>query len=645
MEPLKIARYLLYASFALGILSVAKELPPLYVFFTFGALGFSLWTHEMNRPLIPNWLITLVVIPLIVLNLYGLNLKIFFHRVMEILFLLIAAKLLAQKRIRDYLQLYLLSLLLVAGASVVRWGIEFAFLLATDAFLLLTGLIFLYASVERDALAPKEVRAFFIWGGTLSSALLPVSLIFFLILPRPTFTLTPGWAGGKVARSGFGDRVAPGTVEEIREDTSVAMRVEWLKGIRHSPSALYWRGKIYVYYQNGQWISPRVRGNLPHPPLPPGREVEYRVFLEPYQGRALLTLGIPLKVSVRGGKALKGLGYTLHLKEHITYRKVYTVRSKLVKAYPPLAPLQYFLQVPPEVKQRLLPLARSIAPDEEDPFALARAVERYLRANHSYTSHPGYKGPYPVVYFLLNKGKGHCEYFASAMALLLRLRGVPARLVAGFVGGEWNPLGKYYIIRNANAHTWVEVYKRGVGWVSWDPTPSSPLTAPTRRLSQINRLLDYMKLQWYQWIISYDVEKQAKVFKRALALLSPSQGPLLSTPRWGKGTLFTLLGLAASVLLLIKLPLWWRRRPKTWGEEVVMTLEKRGITIKPGETLLEMARRIKRKNPALGDKMEEAVSLYYWKEYGRGQVDPSTLKRLLREIKALATSQRDGPLG
>jgi len=639
MEPLKVARYFLYASFVLGILSVAKEVPILYIVLTFGALGFNM----IKGPLIPNWLITLIIVPFILLNLYGLHWNTFFHRIMGILFLLITAKLLAQKKMRDYLQLYLLSLLLVAGTAVVRWDMEFALLLAMDAFLMLTGLIFLYASVEKESLTSKEARAFLIWGGTISSALLPASLLFFFILPRPTFTLTPGWAGGMVVRSGFGDRVTPGSVEEIKRDTSVALRVEWLKGRRPSPSELYWRGKIYVYYQKGQWISPRVRGSLPHLPLPPGREVEYRAFLEPYQGRALLALGIPLKANIQGGKALKGLGYTLHLRETLTHRRVYKVRSRLVKAYSPLVPLRYFLQVPTEVKQRILPLARSIAPDEKDPFSLAQAVERYLRANYSYTSQPGSKGPYPVVSFLLNKGKGHCEYFASAMALLLRLRGIPTRLLAGFVGGEWNPLGKYYIIRNANAHTWVEVYKKGVGWVSWDPTPPLSLTAPTRRFGQLDRLLDYMKFQWYHWIISYDVEKQTQVFKNALTLFSPSQRPHFPPPRWGKGTLLPLLGLAAWVLLLIKLLLWWGKRPKTWGEEMVMALEKRGISIKPGETLLEMARRIKRENPALGEKLEEAVSLYYLKEYGRGRVDPSTLKRMIKEIKALTAFQRHGP--
>ena len=643
MAPLKVARYLLYASFALGILSVAKEVSLLYSLLVLGALGFSFWAHEMKRSLLPNWLITSLITPFVLLNLYGLHWNVFFHRIMGILFLLITAKLLAQKKMRDYLQLYLLSLLLVAGAAVVRWGMEFALLLAVEAFLLLTGLIFLYTSVERDSLSSKEVCTLFLWGGTISFALLPISFLFFLILPRPNFTLTPGWAGGKVAVSGFGEKVTPGAIEEIKRDTSVALRVEWLKGRRPPSSELYWRGKIYVYYQKGQWVSPQVRGKPPHPALPPGREVEYRAFLEPYQGRAIFTLGVPLKVDIQGGKALKGLGYTLHVMEGFTHRKMYRVRSRLVKAYPALVPTRYFLQVPREVRERILSLARSIAPEEKDPFTLARAVERYLKANHGYTTCPGYKGPYPVVDFLLGKGKGHCEYFASAMALLLRLRGIPARLLAGFVGGEWNPLGKYYIIRNADAHTWVEVYKKGVGWVPWDPTPPLPPTSSRKRLSQIERLLDYMKFQWYHWIISYDVEKQTRLFKKTLALFSPSQRPYISFSRWGKWALLLLLGLVAGGLLLIKLLLWCGKRPKTWGEEIVGVLKKRGIAIRPGETLLEMARRIKRENPALGEKLEEAVSLYYWREYGKGQVDPSTLKGMIKQIKTLSAPKRHRP--
>jgi len=638
MPPLRIARYLLFISLVLGLISVAKEVTPVYTLLTLGSLVTSLWMEEKGFTFPPNYLVTGAAAILILFNLHGIHWQVFFNRVMGILFILISAKLLSTKKVRDYLQLYLLSLLLMAGAAVVRWGMEFGFLLAANIFLLLTGLIFLFASTERKTISSKETQTLFLWGGIMSLALLPSTLLFFLILPRPSFTLTPGWSGGKTARSGFGEKISPGSVEMIKGDPSVAMRVEWLKGSRPPQDKLYWRGKVYIEYRHGVWAVPRLREKPLHLALPRGKDVVYRIFLEPHQSNALFALGIPRAVALKGSKAAIGLGYTLHAPSPITQRVSYTTRSRLVEAYPPIIPPNQFLRVPSGAKGPLQHLAQSIASKEKDPLALARAVERYLKTNHEYSFHPGSKGPYPVVSFLLNKGKGHCEYFATSMVLLLRIRGVPARIVAGFHGGEWNQLGNYYIVRNSDAHTWVEVYKKGSGWVPFDPTPPLPpeVLSTTKRLGAVGRFLDYLRFQWYHWVVSYSIERQTQLLKKTLALFSPSpQKPHMPSSTPPKTTIVLILTAGVCILFLYRFATWWRKKPHTWGEKLVKILQDQGFPIEPSETLLEIAQKVDQKNPALGEKIKKAVELYYWKEYGGGDVSSQTLDTMLQEIRVL----------
>ncbi len=648
MSPTRIARYLLFVSLTLGLVSVAGEVNPAYTLITLGALVAGMIAEEKGRYHLPNPLATGGAIALILLNIATMNMNSFFNHVMAILFILISAKLLTPKKVRDYLQLFLLSLLLIAGAAVVRWGMEFGLLLTANIFLLISGLVFLFTSTEKETISSREVQSLFLWSSLISLALLPSTMFFFLILPRPSIAFTPGWGGGKVARSGFGENITPGKVESIKKDSSVAMRVEWLKGTRPAPQDLYWRGKVYMEYRRGRWISGSFSKRPSLPPLPPGRDTTYKVFLEPQESDVLFALGLPTGVSLSRGRALLSPGFTLRSSSPVTSRLSYTLRSRMVKAFPPLVPPPRFLQVPDPVARQLRALARSIAPGEKDPLRLARAVEEYLRRNHRYSLHPRNGGPYPVVSFLLHGGAGHCEYFATAMVLLMRLRKVPARIVAGFQGGEWNRLGNYYMVRNSNAHTWVEVYKKGTGWVPFDPTPPSPLEEGGRTPSwgPLARLVDYLKFQWYHWVISYDVERQAQLVKRALKVFSSSTTvPILSPSSPLRKTVLVLMGIVAGLFLGLRLLSRHRKRPRTWGERLARILTEGGFPLQPGETLLELAHRIEKDHPLLGKKTREAVELYYRKEYGGQDITPTALETLLGEIQDLVKrgEEKDEP--
>jgi hypothetical protein len=149
-----------------------------------------------------------------------------------------------------------------------------------------------------------------------------------------------------------------------------------------------------------------------------------------------------------------------------------------------------------------------VTSSSKNEYDKASAIRDYLIAHYSYTLDlSGSHGADPLANFLFVRRAGHCEYFASAMTVMLRSVGVPARYVTGFLPGEYNDLGRDYIIRQSDAHSWVEVYFPGYGWVTFDPTPSGN-ESRSGLLSRIGLYWDWLQLTWGEWIINYDFSHQ-----------------------------------------------------------------------------------------------------------------------------------------
>ncbi len=636
ISPSRLSRLFIYLSLLLALPVLSRELHNLaYPLVTSLFVLLAFFMDGAERYPISNRVITVATLGVVLLHLRGLGQENLFQRMAQVMMVLVVAKLVSKKGPRDYLQLALFSLIFITAASVGEWGMAFGVLLVVHSLLLVMGVLFLYASTEVNRLTVVEASGLARWGLLVGTLLLPVSLFLFFALPRPQVGFTPGWIGGRrVARSGFGDTVTPASVESIKRDTSVAFRVELPDGAGPMPpSRLYWRGRVYGNYHQGGWSFLEGEHEFLRSFIPvSGKRIRYRVFLEPYTGRALFTLGLPLKVKTSRGRARWVEGYTLAMGAPVDRRLSYSVVSLLLPAIPADSSPSQFLSVPPGTRGALKGLLSSLPLGRGGSLELARRVVAYLRRNHRYTLNPPpYSGKRPVVDFLLKKGPGHCEYFASAMALLLRLRGVPTRLVAGFVGGEWNPVGHYYLVRNSDAHTWVEVWDQGLGWVPFDPTPT--VAVPEELPGRLQMVLDYLRFQWYHWIINYDYQRQVGLLEKGISLLSGAGG--FSVPHARGPSRATLLRVAAvSVGLLVLLFFFrvWMNRPKGWGERIERVLMARGTTRQPGETLLEVAERLEDENRELAIMLREAVLLYYKVEFGGGG-DEERLAELLGRLK------------
>jgi len=177
---------------------------------------------------------------------------------------------------------------------------------------------------------------------------------------------------------------------------------------------------------------------------------------------------------------------------------------------------EIYVRLPNTLSPRIRQLAEEITLEATSPLDKARRIENFLRIKYKYsldlTWNPGTD---PLEEFLFTAKSGHCEYFASAMAVLLRAVDVPTRLVNGFLMGEYNPVGNTYIIRQSDAHSWVEVYLPETGWMEFDPTPPAADQLDTGLIAQLHNYADAVGFFWNTYVLTYDSDSQGQLFQQA----------------------------------------------------------------------------------------------------------------------------------
>ena len=168
-----------------------------------------------------------------------------------------------------------------------------------------------------------------------------------------------------------------------------------------------------------------------------------------------------------------------------------------------------FTQLPLDIDKRIFELAKEYSQDTDNIYASVLSIQNSLIANYGYTTEGVGHLTDPIANFLFERKEGHCEYFSTAMVLMLRSLGIPSRPVNGFLGSQYNGYGDYYIVKEANAHTWVEVFFPGHGWLTFDPTPPmGPQAFISAAFTQLKLLVDSLQLQWYKWVVFYDLNRQ-----------------------------------------------------------------------------------------------------------------------------------------
>ena len=385
-------------------------------------------------------------------------------------------------------------------------------------------------------------------GFLATTCLLSVPIFFFtaalfVMFPRVGLSLLLLNHPQKGRMVGFSDRVDLGEVGVLRSDPSIALRFEVQDLPEPAPArlTLRLRGTAFDRYDGRRWERTQragIRGgfdgsdtlSIVRRPAPTDRRITFDlepieppvVFLPPrtvalqVRVQQQAVLGEPLNLSRGPEGEVRYQGSDSHGLRYDAF--VAGDREPILETLAQQDRPRY-LDLPPEMPSRIAQLAHEWADGQPSPYLKAKALEEHLKHDFKYdTNSPSGGKPQPVDHFLFESKRGHCEFFSTAMAIMLREIGIPSRNVTGFVGGTYNRFGRYYAVREGDAHSWVEAYFDDPirGWVTFDPTPTSgaqPLQDTTGAYVYVRDLVEALSQRWNRYVVGYDLKTQVRIFE------------------------------------------------------------------------------------------------------------------------------------
>ncbi len=620
-----------------------------------------------------------------------------------------------RKEHRDWVFLYLIALSEVLFAAVLT--IDITFIVMLSIFLLLTLATLEAFEIKRsstDVLIPRDERVisksgphrshtFYLVTVTLVMALL-ISLIaipIFLLIPRLNTGVFASQMGTNIVSiTGFSDEVEIGEVGSIKKSSEVLMRVKVKTVTENTPVSPYrWRGVTLSRYRNGKWTEPRTTrrvmtknsdgyyrvGQRKDESLP---VIEQSFYIEPLNTPTVFAANEPITYDDKLPQLMKNDADSYSTLDHSFKPINYTVYSTIYNIVPEQlrrdelpyseAIAKYYTEA--NVDPRIAGLAREITIGATNRYDKALAIEEYLRKSYGYSLDLSRTDePDPLVDFLFNIRQGHCEYFASSMVLMLRSQGIAARIVNGFQTGEYNDLGGFYVVRQSDAHSWVEVYFPSLDrWVEFDPTPSAGLNQyDVNVLSKFSKYFDAIRMIWIDYVVAYDTQRQsylASSIQQSLLRYTQSfktavHESILSFYRNMSSRVFGTLPLLVIGFILISLGIavWqfnrvrkgWQLSPSTlfsnslsrflllpfikWQtradakgsailfyNEMLDVLRRKGCSKRPGQTPLEFAQEVSR------SEVLQITELYNRVRYSGAALDSSQrleVQRLLTRLR------------
>lgn len=377
---------------------------------------------------------------------------------------------------------------------------------------------------------------------TASFTILVLTVGMFFVLPRTARAAFQNLATSRFRLSGFSGNVRLGDIGALQTSNRTMMHVR-VEGPTPETLPYKWRGAALSEFDGQRWtqrggseflrfqynsLSLPVRG----PVRRTGTRIRYQVQHSDSSLDNLFLAGIPEFIEANLPAVLRhpngGLRVVNDNHGVLRYSVSGFYDAALGDGSPPpaLEDRRILLALPP-LDPRIAELARRLTANESDDWWRARRLETWLQSNLAYTlEQPTVKPADPIAHFLFDRRRGHCEYFASALAVMLRSIGIPARVVTGFQGGVRNPVSGWHVIAASDAHSWVEAWIPNSGWTTFDPTPAGGRPAHAALFQRFSNLIDAADLFWQEWVMQYDLERQ---FKLAAAIENNRLGRVAGT--------------------------------------------------------------------------------------------------------------------
>jgi transglutaminase-like putative cysteine protease len=576
-------------------------------------------------------------------------------------------KLLEMEHKRDALVVVFLAFFVAALQALFDQSIATSLYIVVCLLLVITALVGLHQGISEEGNNASQSFRPLSSSVVLLVQAIPLMLLFFLIMPRlGSFWSVP--IQSHSAKTGMSDDMSPGNFSRLGRSADVAFRVSFDGEIPHQHQ-LYWRGLILSDFDGRTWsrTDPTVyeKKNL----LQwfgektqewsalierKGQPIDYSVILEPTHQPWLYSLLTPIPKS-------RGVGLTRDFRllapHPIASKTQYDVSSWLDYQIAPnnLSSLHrsMALQLPRGYNPRSLALAQSWQKNNSDDLFIVQQALSLYNQEFTYTLSPPLLGTHSVDEFLFETKKGFCEHFSSSFTFLMRAAGIPARVVAGYQGGERHP-DNYLVVRQYDAHAWSEVWIKGRGWIRVDPTAAvaperiefdleaalsdqeeylsdSPMSLIQFRhinwLNNIRLRLDSLNYQWARWVLGYD-NVQENLLKKWFGEYNPLRIALV----------FLIVG--GGILSVITL---WHIRHIFCSEHdeldrvffrLCKKLEQAGVPRNHGEGPRDYALRVAELKPEWGREVKAINSVYEHMRYGGESKERlKVLKRAVRKLK------------
>jgi len=509
--------------------------------------------------------------------------------------------------------------------------------------------------------------------GKLLLQALPLVVLFFLLFPRINtgfwFELRPF----RLANTGFSDRLSPGSIAALADSSAIAFRAEFPGSNTRPSGPMYWRGVVMWHCNGMEWRAPYD----PQPKVPSttpdiagsrgpsghssnAKEIQQRITLAPNGARWMFALDRPIK-AVPGAMLVRG-DYLWSVQPIRKSRRYEVVSSESSGNEITAEGRAEALEVPTSISPAVRDLAYSWTVQNRDSRGIVNSALQFFRTQgFSYSLTPGEYGS--LEEFLFRRRVGFCEHYATSFATLMRLAGIPARVVVGYLGGEYNDLGHFFLVRQSDTHAWCEVWLPENGWTRVDPTAA---VAPGRasldlttfletriasgqmgvgRNALIARLLrsgvfTNARFIWqtvsYEWdtrLVAFDADVQ-EVFLASVGIAS-------------RGTVFLIVAILLVAIALLAIYFAWMQlrtrsrvdRVKALYEYFCRKIARLGVPRDPCEGPLDFARRAAQSLPNESNRIRQIVDTYILLRYAP-QPAPGMLDRFTKEVNAFGARTR-----
>lgn len=682
------------------------------------------WKLEDSRWQISEWIgtaLVLVIVPLFYLTWKfrlvetGVGETALAGFLARMILALSVVKLLQKKKDRDWLFLYLMSFFQILLAAAL--SISPLYLLVLVSYLFTTVLAIIAFEIRKTArivqtdeiisdsekkLNQTPLRKLPVLTLSILVLIIVFAVPMFFMLPRVGGAGFGGSQSGISAMVGFSTQVRLGEIGRIQQNDATVMRVRIENEGVKPLSGIRWRGIALDKFENNTWKQSGMKKQpfagsergffLLNFPSAKSNILMQSIYLEPIDTPVLFLMGKPLVVQGSFEDLKKdeddGLTFSRQAFERISYK----VQSDIYQPSPeklrqddaPYRPDEAakYLQLPENLDKRIAELAFQLTREKTNRYDKAKIIEEYLQTQFGYTLEQKASGEQPVADFLFNVREGHCEYFASAMVLMLRTQGIAARIVNGFQQGEYNEAADIYVVKQKNAHSWVEVYfPKEKAWITFDPTPFAGQNFSGENsglLGTIGKYLEALESFWIQYFVAFDNQEQRSLFRSAKEGFTDFQAKLSAQLNYFQGKIqdwwaevrgdhgfqASLWAIAYGVVYLLafivvfgllqwffrqmKGGTWWQKLADWWKgnkqksvvefyERMQKILERNGLKREPHQTPLEFALKL---------NMPEAVKItekYNRVRFGEKNLSGKEAEEIENWLAQLEKSQNKEP--